>query len=59
MRFQGPGFAAYRAVVDVGKMRRDPDLSWILEKPALNIWYSFLSLSNRVPGIMFCLLLLR
>lgn len=39
MPFRKPGFAAYRAVVDVNKMRSDPELSWILEKPALNIWY--------------------
>lgn len=39
MPFRKPGFAAYRAVIDVNKMRNDPELSWILEKPALNIWY--------------------
>ncbi|KAL4737928.1 hypothetical protein BDV11DRAFT_216380 [Aspergillus similis] len=38
MAFIKPGFAAYRAVVDVKMMRTDPELSWILEKPALNIW---------------------
>lgn len=32
------GFAAYRATVDVEKMRDDPDTAWLLEKPALNIW---------------------
>ncbi|KAL1595337.1 hypothetical protein SLS60_010028 [Paraconiothyrium brasiliense] len=32
------GFAAYRATVDVKKMRNDPDIAWILERPALNIW---------------------
>ncbi|GAB1215855.1 hypothetical protein ATERTT37_005053 [Aspergillus terreus] len=33
-----PGFAAYRATVDVEKMKSDPDMAWLLEKPALNIW---------------------
>jgi hypothetical protein len=32
------GFAAYRATVDVEKMKAHPELCWILEKPALNIW---------------------
>jgi len=32
------GFAAYRATVDVEKMKVDPDVSWLLEKPCLNIW---------------------
>ncbi|KAJ6020092.1 hypothetical protein N7499_003383 [Penicillium canescens] len=36
--FQKPGFAAYRATVDVERMRKDPDVSWVLEKPGLNIW---------------------
>ncbi|EED18876.1 salicylate hydroxylase, putative [Talaromyces stipitatus ATCC 10500] len=38
MPFRKPGFAVYRAVLDVNKMRDDPELSWILAKPALNIW---------------------
>jgi hypothetical protein len=33
------GFAAYRATVDVEKMKRDPDTAWLLEKPGLNIWF--------------------
>lgn len=33
------GFAAFRATVDVEKMRNDPETSWLLERPALNIWY--------------------
>ena len=32
------GFAAYRATVDVQKMKLDPEIAWILEKPSLNIW---------------------
>lgn len=32
------GFAAYRSTVDVNKMKADPELSWLLEKPSLNIW---------------------
>jgi salicylate hydroxylase len=35
---QRTGFAAYRAVVDVEKMRADPDVAWLLEKPGLNCW---------------------
>ncbi|KFZ11099.1 hypothetical protein V501_04900 [Pseudogymnoascus sp. VKM F-4519 (FW-2642)] len=35
---QPTGFAAYRATVDVEKMRSDPAISWLLEKPSLNIW---------------------
>lgn len=33
------GFAAYRATVDVERMKSDAEVSWILKKPALNIWY--------------------
>jgi len=32
------GFAAYRATVDAEKMRADPDVAWLLEKPCLNLW---------------------
>lgn len=32
------GFAAYRATVSAEKLMADPDTSWLLEKPALNIW---------------------
>lgn len=32
------GFAAYRATVDVEKMKADPEIAWLLEKPALHIW---------------------
>lgn len=32
------GFAAYRATVEVSKIRDDPDLAWILDRPFLNIW---------------------
>ncbi|TDZ35235.1 FAD-dependent monooxygenase OpS4 [Colletotrichum spinosum] len=38
---QGPkytGFAVYRATVDVEKMRRIPEISWLLEKPGLHVW---------------------
>ncbi|KUL85984.1 hypothetical protein ZTR_06536 [Talaromyces verruculosus] len=38
MPFHKPGFAAYRATVDVDRMRSDHEVSWILEKPSLNIW---------------------
>lgn len=33
------GFAAYRATVDVSLLKQDPDMAWLLEKPALNIWF--------------------
>lgn len=33
------GFAAYRATVDVSLLRQDPDTAWLLDKPALNIWF--------------------
>ncbi|USP74124.1 hypothetical protein yc1106_01398 [Curvularia clavata] len=32
------GFAAYRATVPIARMKEDPDIASILEKPALNIW---------------------
>lgn len=43
MPFKKPGFAAYRAVVEVEKIRSDPELAWILEKQALNIWYVYIT----------------
>jgi hypothetical protein len=33
------GFAAYRATVDTKLMQDDPDISWLLMEPSLNIWY--------------------
>ncbi|KAJ5811045.1 Monooxygenase FAD-binding [Penicillium robsamsonii] len=36
--FEKTGFAAYRATVDVERIKEDPELAWLLEKPALNIW---------------------
>ncbi|KAJ9400685.1 hypothetical protein DTO282F9_2253 [Paecilomyces variotii] len=32
------GFAAYRATVDAAKIKADPEIAWLLERPALNIW---------------------
>ena len=32
------GFAAYRATIGTEKIREDSDVSWILEKPRLNLW---------------------
>jgi salicylate hydroxylase len=32
------GFAAYRATVDVEKMKVHPDTAELLAKPALNLW---------------------
>lgn len=32
------GFAVYRATVDVSKMRKIPEIAWILEKPGLHVW---------------------
>lgn len=36
--FERTGFAAYRATVDVAKMKSDPEISWLLDRPNLNIW---------------------
>jgi salicylate hydroxylase len=36
--FEQTGFAAYRATVDVAKMKADPEISWLLDRPNLNIW---------------------
>jgi salicylate hydroxylase len=36
--FERTGFAAYRATVDVHKMKADPEVSWLLDRPSLNIW---------------------
>ena len=35
---ENTGFAAYRATVEAAKISSDPELSWLLEKPSLNIW---------------------
>jgi salicylate hydroxylase len=35
-----PGFAAYRAMVDVQLMKGDPDVEWLLEAPGQNLWYA-------------------
>ncbi|XP_014551814.1 hypothetical protein COCVIDRAFT_19972 [Bipolaris victoriae FI3] len=32
------GFAAYRATVPIARMKEDPDIASMLDKPALNIW---------------------
>lgn len=32
------GFAAYHAVVDIERMRQDPEVAWLLEKPSFNLW---------------------
>ncbi|OLN94175.1 3-hydroxybenzoate 6-hydroxylase 5 [Colletotrichum chlorophyti] len=32
------GFAVYRATVDVNKMRKIPEIAWLLEKPGLHVW---------------------
>jgi salicylate hydroxylase len=36
--FERTGFAAYRATVDVAKMKADSEISWLLDRPNLNIW---------------------
>ena len=33
-----PGFAAYRATVEVDQMRANPDTAWLVDKPNLNLW---------------------
>jgi chromosome condensin MukBEF complex kleisin-like MukF subunit len=35
---QPTGFAAYRATVNVEKMKADAEIAWLPEKPSLNIW---------------------
>ncbi|KAJ5691804.1 hypothetical protein N7462_001227 [Penicillium macrosclerotiorum] len=35
---QRTGFAAYRAVVDIERMKADSDVAWILDQPAFNLW---------------------
>jgi hypothetical protein len=52
MAFRKPGFAAYRATVDVERMRKDLDVSWILEKPALNIWYGEVKVHRLAVSIL-------
>ncbi|KZL63356.1 fad binding domain-containing protein [Colletotrichum incanum] len=32
------GFAVYRATLDVSKMRKIPEIAWILEKPGVHMW---------------------
>jgi salicylate hydroxylase len=32
------GFVAYRTVVDVEHVKKDPQVSWLLEKPSFNLW---------------------
>ena len=32
------GFAAYRATIDVTKMKEDPDTAWLLESESQNLW---------------------
>ncbi|GKT65430.1 salicylate hydroxylase [Colletotrichum tofieldiae] len=32
------GFAVYRATLDVSKMRKLPEIAWILEKPGVHMW---------------------
>lgn len=36
---QRTGLAVYRAVVELERMRWDPDVAWMLEKPAFNLWW--------------------
>lgn len=33
-----PGFAAYRATVDVSLIEQEPEVSWLLKQPSLNLW---------------------
>lgn len=32
------GFAAYRATVDVDKIKADPNIAWVVEQPNINLW---------------------
>lgn len=38
MVFQNSGLAAYRTTVDVNRMRDDPEVSWVVERPSMNVW---------------------
>ncbi|QKX60295.1 uncharacterized protein TRUGW13939_07438 [Talaromyces rugulosus] len=38
MVFQQSGLAAYRTIVDVNRMRDDPEVSWVLDRPSMNVW---------------------
>lgn len=38
MAFQNSGLAAYRTTVDVRRMQDDPEVSWVLERPSMNVW---------------------
>lgn len=38
LAFEPTGFAAYRATVDAEHIKEDPEISWLLERPSLNIW---------------------
>jgi salicylate hydroxylase len=37
--FERTVFAACRATVDVARIKADPELSWLLDRPNLNFWY--------------------
>jgi len=39
------GFAAYRATVEVEKMKKNPETAKLLEKDGLHLWYT-ISLQN-------------
>jgi salicylate hydroxylase len=37
---QEAGFAAYRAMVNTDRMKSDPELSWLVDNPCQNLWYT-------------------
>lgn len=47
------GFAAYRATVDVEKMKAHADTAELLDKPGLNLWLVLL-LQARCRKILWC-----
>jgi salicylate hydroxylase len=40
---QEAGFAAYRAMVNTDRMKSDPELSWLVDNPCQNLWYTLTS----------------
>ena len=44
---QATGFAAYRAAVDVEKMKADPVTAWLTEKSALHLWSVYIASGSR------------
>ncbi|KAJ6030199.1 Monooxygenase FAD-binding [Penicillium canescens] len=46
--FENTGVAAYRATVDVERIKNDPEPSWLLDRPSLNLWLDSVDFLVRV-----------